>query len=131
MDKKIKQEATDLFIATIGKKPQECGYQVIDIYKQQKAYLYATTPQKAKAYKASQNIMRWIMRWGFIPLILCIGLLLFYGMSHIQKMEDWQDPVIVAILAFFGSWCVVLVALSYQCYKISQKNQKFVCWIHY
>ena len=39
MDKKREKEAIDLFIASTGKEPKVCGYNAIDIYEKQKAYI--------------------------------------------------------------------------------------------
>ena len=69
MNKKLEKEAIDLFIASVGKEPKDCGYNAIDIDEKKPAYLYAKDEKTLKAFKSQQNIIRWIMLWGFWPIV--------------------------------------------------------------
>ena len=91
MEKKREKEAIDLFIASVGKEPKACGYNAIDIYEKQRAYIYAKDEKTLKAFKSSQNIIRWIILWGFWPIFLCLCIIFFYGIPRVETIEDLQN----------------------------------------
>lgn len=130
MDKKREKEAIDLFIASVGKEPKTYGYNAIDIYEKQRAYIYAKDEKTLKTFKSSQNIIRWIMLWGLWPLILCLCIIFFYGIPQLETIEDLQKPLIIAPTVFFVVWVILLFILSIRGYILGQKVKSFY-WINY
>ena len=55
MEKKREKEAIDLFIASVGKEPKACGYNAIDIYEKQRAYIYAKDEKTLKALRVRKT----------------------------------------------------------------------------
>lgn len=131
MNEKLQQRAIDLFILRVGKTPKECGYQVIDIYKKQKAFIYAPDNDAVKNYKSSQSIIRWIMVWGFIPLLLAFSIVFFYGFPHFEKTGDFWDPVIIGTSAFFVLWSVLIFILCTIALIRNKRVDNKVYWINY
>ena len=130
MDKKREKEAIDLFIASVGKEPKTYGYNAIDIYEKQRAYIYAKDEKTLKTFKSSQNIIRWIMLWGLWPLILCLCIIFFYGIPRVETIEDLQKPLIMASIVFFAAWTILLLSLCIRAY-ILEKQAKSAYWINY
>lgn len=130
MNKKLEKEAIDLFITSVGKKPKDCGYNAIDIDEKKRAYLYAKDEKTLKAFKSQQNIIRWIMLWGFWPIVLCLCLIFFYGIPRVETIEDLQKPLIMASIVFFVAWTILLLSLCIRAY-ILEKQAKSAYWINY
>ena len=130
MEKKREKEAIDLFIASVGKEPKACGYNAIDIYEKQRAYIYAKDEKTLKAFKSSQNIIRWIILWGFWPIFLCLCIIFFYGIPRVETIEDLQKPLIMASIVFFVAWIILLLSLCLRAYILG-KQAKSAYWINY
>ena len=113
MDKELQQKAINLFILRVGRTPKECGYQVIDIYEKQKAFIYAPDVSAIKNYKSSQSIIRWIMVWGFWPLLAAFAIILFHGISYFEKTGALWNPLTIGAAAFFILWSVLLLVLCF------------------
>ena len=87
MEEKDIIAAKELFELRYGKTPEEYGYPAIDVYKKQRAYLYAESEEAAAAYKKGQNIIRWVLVWYLWPVIAAvvvsfIGMLKFQAILH-------------------------------------------------
>ena len=130
MEKKQEKEAIDLFIASVGKEPKACGYNAIDIYEKQRAYIYTKDEKTLKAFKSSQNIIRWIILWGFWPIFLCLCIIFFYGIPRVETIEDLQKPLIMASIVFFVAWIILLLSLCLRAYILG-KQAKSAYWINY
>ncbi len=130
MDKKREKEAIDLFIASTGEEPKVYGYNAIDVYEKQRAYIYAKDEKTLKAFKSQQNIIRWIILWGFWPLILCLCIIFFYGIPRVETIEDLQKPLIMASIVFCVAWIILLYILYIRAFILCQKVKSFY-WISY
>ena len=131
MNEKLQQRAIDLFILRVGVTPKECGYQVIDIYEKQKAFIYAPDNNVIKNYKSSQSIIRWIMAWGFIPLLLAFSVVFFYGFPHFEKTMIFWDPITIGATAFFILWSILIFILCNIALIRNKRVDNKVYWINY
>lgn len=131
MNEKLQQRAIDLFILRVGKTPKECGYQVIDIYEKQKAFIYAPDKDAIKNYKSSQSIIRWIMVWGFIPLLIAFSVIFFYGISYLEKAGTLWNPITIGASVFFILWSILMLILCFIAFKHHKLVDNKVYWINY
>ena len=131
MNKELQQKATSLFISRVGITPKECGYQVIDIYEKQKAFIYAPDNDTAKNYKSSQSIIRWIMLWGFWPLLIAFTVILFYGISYHEKTGTLWNPLTIGASIFFILWSILILVLCVIAFKRHIHVNNRVFWINY
>ena len=101
-------EAINLFKARYDFTPQELGFSVIDIYEEQKVFLYAVSEEVVKAYKTQQNIVRGMMSWYMWPMgVATLNLVLV-----VVRTRDFLHPLCVTSYIFYGVWGTLLIALT-------------------
>ena len=131
MDAKLKQQAIDLFVTKYCKTPKEYGVPVVDIFKPQRAFIYAPSDDVAKAYKTSQSILRWLMIWGLWPLGLDFILFGAYVFPRVSSIDIIFAPITLCLIAFFVLWSVALFCLSVYGYFLGSKSENRVYFINY
>ena len=128
METKQIEEAVSLFEQQYGVKPENTDFRVIDIYTKQRAYLYGTSQEMIKAYKTSQNIIRWLMRYYLWPVFADIVLLFIC----LIKYNISIDMLPCRILIGFGvAWVVLFFVLWYIVIRDDKKSKHTVVWINY
>lgn len=100
--------AISLFKSRFGKTPEESPFPIIGIYKKQHAYLYGATEEAIAAYKKSQNIIRWEVKFYIWPIVLDF-IIFFWG---IFKFQSLTHPIIWIAAAFFICWFILLIVLQ-------------------
>ena len=101
------KEAENLFQKTYGKTCYEAGFNTIDTYKKQHAFLYGKDDKAIKNYKISQNIIRFILRWYFWPLIILVYAFLWNITNHFLVVFFMVTIMIYAIIGLalcFVGW---------------------------
>ena len=88
MDKKQREHAINLFVLKYRQTPKEYGVPAVDVFKPQRAYIYAPTEKIAKAYKCSQGLIRWMFKWALWPLAIPLLILLGYSFPNFVESAE-------------------------------------------
>ncbi len=128
MEKKQIEEAIALFERQYGAKPENTDFRVIDIYKKQRAYLYGTSQEVINAYKASQNIARWIIVYYFWPIIVDVILLFICMLKYEANIDNLASQILIG---FGAAWVVLFWVLWYIVIQSEKKIRGNVVWLNY
>ena len=113
MTESQKQRAVNLFIFKYATTPAEAGYSQIDYYKEKDMFVYSDSAEAIKAFKQTQNILTWVMRYFLGLMVLCFGAVAWF------LYELGVEPVVYAlgglvVCLLFG---IVLAVISIVCLK--------------
>ena len=128
METKQIEEAVSLFEQQYGVKPENTDFRVIDIYTKQRAYLYGTSQEMIKAYKTSQNIIRWLMRYYLWPVFADVVLLFFCLLKYNVSIDHLFFR---ALIGFGVAWVLLCFVLAYLVVRNGKKSKDTVVWINY
>ena len=127
MDKKQREQAINLFVLKYRQTPKEYGLPVVDVFKSQRAYIYAPTEKISKAYKSSQGLIRWMFTWALWPLAIPFIVLLFYTFPNYVQNGAEFDAITIAAVVFFFFWCTLMMGFVFMVFgKI--KSAKIRCF---
>ena len=121
------KEAERLFQSTYGKTNEEAGFNAIDIYEKQSAYIYGQNQEVIHSYKISQNITRFFLRWYLWPVIVCIWWMVWLFAKNECHVTAFACSLLIFILGYlvFG---FVLVGVG--CYHFKKHKGK-VTYLNY
>ncbi len=131
MDKKQYEHAVNLFVLKYRQTPKEYGVSVVDVFKPQRAYIYAPTEKVAKAYKSSQGILRWMLTWALWPLAIPLIILLVYTFPNFVQNGAEFDAITIAATVFFFAWCALMLGLCFYGLWQDKKCKNKVLYINY
>ena len=131
MDEKQREQAINLFVLKYRQTPKEYGLPVVDVFKPQKAYIYAPTEKISKAYKSSQGLLRWMFTWALWPLAIPFIVLLFYTFPNYVQNGAEFDAITIAAVVFFFFWCALLMGLCFFGLRQDKKCKNKVLYINY
>lgn len=121
------KEAERLFQSTYGKTNEEAGFNAIDIYEKQRAYLYGQNQESIRSYKIGQNIIRFFLCGYFWPIIVCIYLAIWIFAKNECHITTSVYYLLIFILVYivFG---VVLLCVGHHHFK---KHKGKVTYLNY
>ena len=131
MDEKQREQAINLFVLKYRQTPKEYGVPVVDVFKPQRAYIYAPTEKISKAYKSSQGLIRWMFTWALWPLAIPFIVFLFYTFPHYARNGAEFDAITIAAVVFFFFWCALLMGLCFFGLWQDKKCKNKVLYINY
>ena len=131
MDEKQREQAINLFVLKYRQTPKEYGVPVVDVFKPQRAYIYAPTEKISKAYKSSQGLIRWMFTWALWPLAIPFIVLLVYTLPHYARNGAEFDAITIAAVVFFFFWCALLMGLCFYGLRQDKKCKNKVLYINY
>ena len=131
MDKKQREQAINLFVLKYRQTPKEYGVPAVDVFKPQRAYIYAPTEKIAKAYKSSQGLIRWMFTWALWPLAIPFIVLLVYTLPHYARNGAKFDAITIAAVVFFFFWCTLMMGLCFYGIWQDKKCRNKVLYINY
>ena len=131
MDEKQREQAINLFVLKYRQTPKEYGVPAVDVFKPQRAYIYAPTEKIAKAYKCSQGLIRWMFTWALWPLAIPFIVLLVYTLPHYVQNGAEFDAITIAAVVFFFFWCALLIGLCFYGLWQDKKCKNKVLYINY
>ena len=131
MDKKQREQAINLFVLKYRQTPKEYGLPVVDVFKSQRAYIYAPTEKISKAYKSSQGLIRWMFTWALWPLAIPFIVLLFYTFPNYVQNGAEFDAITIAAVVFFFFWCTLMMGLCFYGLWQDKKCKNKVLYINY
>ena len=131
MDEKQREQAINLFVLKYRQTPKEYGVPVVDVFKPQRAYIYAPTEKISKAYKSSQGLIRWMFTWALWPLAIPFIVLLVYTLPNYVQNGAEFDAITIAAVVFFFFWCALLIGLCFYGLWQDKKCKNKVLYINY
>lgn len=131
MDEKQREQAINLFVLKYRQTPKEYGVPVVDVFKPQRAYIYAPTEKISKAYKSSQGLIRWMFTWALWPLAIPFIVLLAYTLPHYARNGAEFDAITIAAVVFFFAWCTLMMGLCFYGLWQDKKCRNKVLYINY
>lgn len=131
MDEKQREQAINLFVLKYRQTPKEYGLPVVDVFKPQKAYIYAPTEKISKAYKNSQGLLRWMFTWALWPLAIPFIVLLFYTFPNYVRNGAGFDAITITVVVFFFFWCALMMGLCFYGLRQDKKCKNKVLYINY
>ncbi len=131
MDKKQREQAINLFVVKYRQTPKEYGVPAVDVFKPQRAYIYAPTEKIAKAYKCSQGLIRWMFKWALWPLAIPLLILLGYSFPNFVQNGAKFDAITIAAVVFFFAWCALVLGLCFYGLRQDKKCKNKVLYINY
>lgn len=131
MDEKQREQAINLFVLKYRQTPKEYGLPVVDVFKSQRAYIYAPTEKISKAYKSSQGLIRWMFTWALWPLAIPFIVLLFYTFPNYVQNGAEFDAITIAAVVFFFFWCTLMIGLCFYGLWQDKKCKNKVLYINY
>lgn len=131
MDEKQREQAINLFVLKYRQTPKEYGVPAVDVFKPQRAYIYAPTEKIAKAYKCSQGLIRWMFTWALWPLAIPFIVLLVYTLPHYARNGAKFDAITIAAVVFFFFWCTLMIGLCFYGLWQDKKCRNKVLYINY
>ena len=131
MDEKQREQAINLFVLKYRQTPKEYGVPVVDVFKPQRAYIYAPTEKISKAYKSSQGLIRWMFKWALWPLAIPLIVLLVYTLPNYVQNGAEFDAITIAAVVFFFFWCTLLMGLCFFGLWQDKKCKNKVLYINY
>ena len=131
MDEKQREQAINLFVLKYRQTPKEYGVPVVDVFKPQRAYIYAPTEKISKAYKSSQGLIRWMFTWALWPLAIPFIVFLFYTFPNYVQNGAEFDAITIAAVVFFFFWCALLIGLCFYGLWQDKKCKNKVLYINY
>lgn len=131
MDKKQREHAINLFVLKYRQTPKEYGVPAVDVFKPQRAYIYAPTEKIAKAYKCSQGLIRWMFKWALWPLAIPLLILLGYSFPNFVQNGAKFDAITIAAVVFFFAWCALVLGLCFYGLRQDRKCRNRVLYINY
>lgn len=131
MDEKQREQAINLFVLKYRQTPKEYGVPVVDVFKSQRAYIYAPTEKISKAYKSSQGLIRWMFTWALWPLAIPFIVLLVYTLPHYARNGAEFDAITIAAVVFFFFWCTLMMGLCFYGLWQDKKCKNKVLYINY
>ena len=131
MDEKQREHAINLFVLKYRQTPKEYGLPVVDVFKSQRAYIYAPTEKISKAYKSSQGLIRWMFTWALWPLAIPFIVLLVYTLPHYARNGAEFDAITIAAVVFFFFWCTLMMGLCFFGLWQDKKCKNKVLYINY
>lgn len=131
MDEKQREQAINLFVLKYRQTPKEYGLPVVDVFKSQRAYIYAPTEKISKAYKSSQGLIRWMFTWALWPLAIPFIVLLFYTFPNYVQNGAEFDAITIAAVVFFFFWCALMMGLCFYGLWQDKKCKNKVLYINY
>ena len=131
MDEKQREQAINLFVLKYRQTPKEYGVPVVDVFKSQRAYIYAPTEKISKAYKSSQGLIRWMFTWALWPLAIPFIVLLVYTLPNYVQNGAEFDAITIAAVVFFFFWCTLMIGLCFYGLWQDKKCKNKVLYINY
>lgn len=131
MDKKQREHAINLFVLKYRQTPKEYGVPAVDVFKPQRAYIYAPTEKIAKAYKCSQGLIHWMFKWALWPLAIPLLILLGYSFPNFVQNGAKFDAITIAAVVFFFAWCALVLGLCFYGIWQDRKCRNRVLYINY
>ena len=131
MDEKQREQAINLFVLKYRQTPKEYGVPVVDVFKPQRAYIYAPTEKISKAYKSSQGLIRWMFKWALWPLAIPLLILLGYSFPNFVQNGAKFDAITIAAVVFFFFWCTLMMGLCFYGLWQDKKCRNKVLYINY
>lgn len=131
MDEKQREQAINLFVLKYRQTPKEYGVPVVDVFKPQRAYIYAPTEKISKAYKSSQGLIRWMFTWALWPLAIPLLILLGYSFPNFVQNGAKFDAITIAAVVFFFAWCALVLGLCFYGIWQDRKCRNKVLYINY
>ena len=131
LTKEQQKQAEALYFRMYNRTVKDDNIKVIDIYEPQSAYLYGRTKEALKAYKTSQNILRFMLTFFMWPVIADF-ILIFFGFLYGMKTADMFNGYFVVGCIFFVLYCGVFFnILWYKARKAEKLHKGQVVWINY
>lgn len=131
LTKEQQKQAEALYFRMYNRTVKDDNIKVIDIYEPQSAYLYGRTKEALKAYKTSQNILRFMLTFFMWPVIADV-LILFYGFFYGTQIGNIFNGYSIFGFVFFFLYCGVFFGiLCYKCVKADKAVKGRVVWVNY
>jgi hypothetical protein len=129
--KEQRQQAEALYLKMYNRTTKDDKIEFIDIYEKQRAFLYGHSKEVLEAYKTSQNILRFMMKFFLWPVIADF-ILMFWGFLEGMRTNNIFNGYFVFGCIFFILYCGVLFGiLWYRCLKAEKKHKGNVIWLNY
>lgn len=131
LTKEQQKQAEALYFRMYNRTVKDDNIKVIDIYEPQSAYIYGSTKEALKAYKTSQNILRFMLTFFMWPVIADF-ILIFFGFLYGMKTADMFNGYFVVGCIFFILYGGVFFNILW--YKVRKAEKLYkgrVVWVNY